>query len=110
MSESDKKKIADEKKKKQKAEEDLVKKWSNYQSEDDKALKDKISVLVEQIKENNQGVSDQALNSLINEVKSATTSMTSIPKPFRFLKDHYQDLVDFYETVPQSEFKVSAEN
>ena len=32
--------------------------------------------------------------------------MTSVPKPFKFLKDHYENLVKFYETAVDSDFKV----
>ena len=40
-------------------------------------------------------------------VRSATTAMTSVPKPFKFLKTHYQILVDHFNTVPDSPEKVS---
>lgn len=31
--------------------------------------------------------------------------MTSVPKPFKFLKDHYKSLVEFYEKLNTSYFK-----
>jgi 26S proteasome regulatory subunit N1 len=33
---------------------------------------------------------------LKKEVKEATTTMTSVPKPFKFLKEYYSKLVDYY--------------
>ena len=47
------------------------------------------------------------LNNLKTEVKQSTTSMTSIPKPFKFIKPHYQDLVKFYEELKSEKLKVS---
>lgn len=49
--------------------------------------------------------SPQSLELLKTEVRTATTSMTSVPKPFKFLKDHYQSLVDLYEKLEVSLFK-----
>lgn len=33
--------------------------------------------------------------------------MTSVPKPFKFLKTHYQALTDNFSTLPDSEYKVN---
>lgn len=38
-----------------------------------------------------------SLESLKKEVKESTTTMTSVPKPFKFLKVHYQSIYDFYQ-------------
>lgn len=39
------------------------------------------------------------------EVGSATSSMTSVPKPLKFLKPHYDGFKEFYESQPDSDFK-----
>jgi 26S proteasome regulatory subunit N1 len=39
-------------------------------------------------------------------VQSATTAMTSVPKPFKFLKTHYQPLVDHFNSKEDSQEKV----
>ena len=62
-------------------------------SEDDQALKDNIDNWVEAILEGNA----EALGKLDQEVRSATGTMTSLPKPFKFLYTHYQTLADFFE-------------
>ena len=54
-----------------------------------------------------EGVQLEHINSLKKEVKDSTTSMTSIPKPFKFIKPHYQDLVKFYEGLNSEKLKVS---
>jgi hypothetical protein len=40
------------------------------------------------------------------EIRSATSSMTSVPKPLKFLRPHYGALKSFFETMPESELKV----
>jgi hypothetical protein len=40
------------------------------------------------------------------EIVGATSSMTSIPKPLKYLIEHYKPLKEFYETVPLSAYKV----
>lgn len=44
-----------------------------------------------------------SLKELKNIVRSATTAMTSVPKPFKFLKTHYQLLIDHYNTKEDSQ-------
>ena len=41
-----------------------------------------------------QGV---ALDGIGKEIREATTSMTSVPKPLKFLRKHYAGLVDFFK-------------
>lgn len=40
-------------------------------------------------------------------VKSSTKTMTSVPKPFKFLKTHYQALKENYASIPDSKYKVT---
>jgi len=44
-----------------------------------------------------EGVRKNALVMLGSEIKSATSSMTSVPKPLKFLRPHYKKLVAFYD-------------
>lgn len=37
---------------------------------------------------------------LRREIRSATTSMTSVPKPLKFLRPHYQALKAMYQELP----------
>ncbi|KAI4378486.1 hypothetical protein MLD38_015959 [Melastoma candidum] len=39
------------------------------------------------------------------EIRSATSSMTSLPKPLKFLRPHYGTLKAYYETMPESDLK-----
>jgi len=81
-----------EKKKKKEAGDEL--------SEEDKALKEGLELavlrLVESTGETEVGVLKLALDHLAKEIKSATSSMTSVPKPLKFLRPHYDTLKNIY--------------
>jgi 26S proteasome regulatory subunit N1 len=55
---------------------------------EDKELKEKIDAHVERLLEGQFA----SLRELKHIVRSATTAMTSVPKPFKFLKTHYPSL------------------
>lgn len=57
------------------------------------------------IEADSEEVQLEHLNNLKKEVKESTTSMTSIPKPFKFIKPHYEDLVKFYEELKSEKLK-----
>lgn len=42
-----------------------------------------------------------ALETLSRELKAATSSMTSVPKPLKFLRPHMDRLVDRYNQLPE---------
>ncbi|CAD8085972.1 unnamed protein product [Paramecium primaurelia] len=70
-------------------------------SEQDLELKTRLEQYVEEIIQNNT----ESLEKLKTEVRTATTSMTSVPKPFKFLKESYGRLVEFYNGLETSRFK-----
>ena len=47
-----------------------------------------------------------ALESLRTLIKASTTSMTSVPKPLKFLRPHYDTLKAVYEKVTDRQVKV----
>jgi hypothetical protein len=47
-----------------------------------------------------------ALETLKTEIKSATSSMTAVPKPLKFLRPHYDLLKSVYEKLPEGDNKV----
>lgn len=85
------------KKKDQKQDQDLVN-LNLTQSIEDKELKEKIDGYCERLIQNEIN----SLKQLKNIVRSATTAMTSVPKPFKFLKSHYQTLVDHFNKKEDS--------
>ena len=46
-----------------------------------------------------------ALTHLMTEIRSATSSMTSVPKPLKFLRPHYATLKTTYTALPDGENK-----
>ncbi len=69
-------------------------------SEDDLALKEGLELAVTRLKEDDDSLHRPALDHLANEIKSSTSSMTSVPKPLKFLRPHYETLKTVYESWP----------
>ncbi|GMJ05521.1 26S PROTEASOME REGULATORY SUBUNIT S2 1A, 26S proteasome regulatory subunit S2 1A [Hibiscus trionum] len=82
---------------KKKEEEDL--------SEEDLALKQQLELYVERVQDSDPGLQKVALESMRHEIRTSTSSMTSVPKPLKFLRPHYGTLKTFYETMPESDLK-----
>ncbi|KAK4474032.1 hypothetical protein MN116_003345 [Schistosoma mekongi] len=68
-------------------------------SEEDKQLQDELNMLVERLEEPNKDLHKPALESMCTLIKSSTTSMTSVPKPLKFLMHHYAKIKSFYSTI-----------
>jgi 26S proteasome regulatory subunit N1 len=69
-------------------------------------LKDKLDLLLDQLV---SATSQQsALEQITQEVKGATTSMTSVPKPIKFLSQSYAKLKEIFEQIGEGAFKVSS--
>ncbi|XP_071735874.1 26S proteasome non-ATPase regulatory subunit 2 homolog A-like [Rutidosis leptorrhynchoides] len=88
----------DQKKKKdEKKDEDL--------SEEDLALKQQLELYVERVSDADLGLQKVALESMRQEIRTSTSSMTSVPKPLKFLRPHYPMLKSHYETMPESDLR-----
>ncbi|CAL5406589.1 unnamed protein product [Camellia sinensis] len=87
----------DPKKKDDKKDEDL--------SEEDLALKEQLELYVERVQDSNVGLQKVALESMRQEIRTSTSSMTSVPKPLKFLRPHYGTLKAYYETMADSELQ-----
>ncbi|TFK49449.1 26S proteasome regulatory complex non-ATPase subcomplex Rpn1 subunit [Heliocybe sulcata] len=74
-------------------------------SEEDLQLRNELEMLVERLKEPNTGLYRPALETLRTLIRTSTSSMTSVPKPLKFLRPHYPDLQTLFETWPASEDK-----
>ncbi|CAG8766649.1 978_t:CDS:2, partial [Racocetra fulgida] len=46
-----------------------------------------------------------ALESLRTLIRTSTSSMTSVPKPLKFLRPHYATVTEIYESWPESDNK-----
>lgn len=89
----------DPKEKKERPDEDL--------SEEDVALKEKLELLVTRAMDKESAIQKAALETIRTEIRSATSSMTSVPKPLKFLRPHFAPLKSYYaSTMPDGENKV----
>ena len=70
-------------------------------------LKEKLELLIERLSDRDSAQRDHALKEFKSEISGATTSMTSVPKPLKFLSPHYKKIVEIYEQQIDSEYKVS---
>jgi 26S proteasome regulatory subunit N1 len=50
---------------------------------------------------------DNALKQIKQEISGATRTMTSVPKPLKFLSPHYKTLVKLFEEQTDAQLKVS---
>jgi len=87
-----KKKLTKEEEEKKKAEEDL--------SEEDKQLKEELELCVTRLTETQENLWANALESMTSLIRASTTSMTSVPKPLKFMNPHYDAMKKAYEKIP----------
>ena len=53
-------------------------------------LKEKLELLIERLTDRDMAQKVFALKELKTEISGATSSMTSVPKPLKFLSPHYK--------------------
>ncbi|KAJ3139770.1 proteasome regulatory particle base subunit [Physocladia obscura] len=79
-----------------------------HPSEEDLTLKEELEMLVERLKEkSNPSLYKPALEALRSLIRTSTSSMTSVPKPLKFLRPHYYELQTLFESWPLGENKSS---
>lgn len=71
-------------------------------SPEDKLLLEGLELAVTRTKDADAGIVSMALEHLAKEIKSATASMTSVPKPLKFLRPHYEDLKSVFAAMPST--------
>lgn len=54
------------------------------------------------MKESDTSLYQPALESLRTLIRTATASMTSVPKPLKFLRPHYPELQELYDKWPST--------
>jgi len=78
-------------------------------SEEDRELKERLETCVSTVcnAENEAAVTIplrlKALDVIVTELRTATASMTSVPKPLKFLRPHFAVLKTLYETIAKDE-------
>nr|XP_023027493.1 26S proteasome non-ATPase regulatory subunit 2-like [Leptinotarsa decemlineata] len=77
----------------------------NELSDEDKLLQEELNLCVEKLQESDEKLYLPALHALGNNIRASTTSMTSVPKPLKFMKPHYETMKQAYEKVTNPEIK-----
>ncbi|KAJ8986255.1 hypothetical protein NQ317_009963 [Molorchus minor] len=80
-------------------------KSKNELSEEDKQLQDELNLCVERLQENDERLYLPALQALGNHIRASTTSMTSVPKPLKFMKPHYDTMKQIYKKIADADVK-----
>lgn len=67
-------------------------------SEEDQALKDGLELSLVRLEDpDDTSLHRQAIDFLINEIRTSTSSMTAVPKPLKFLRPHYERIKTIYQ-------------
>ncbi|KXJ92170.1 armadillo-type protein [Microdochium bolleyi] len=74
-------------------------------SEEDQQLKSELEMLVERLTESDASLYKPALEAIKTSIKTSTSSMTAVPKPLKFLRPHYETLVQRYEDWSEGDDK-----
>ena len=53
-----------------------------------------------------QAKRNEALDEIVKEVQAETTSLTTVPKPLKFLSKHYARICELHEQITDATFKV----
>ncbi|TVY80361.1 26S proteasome regulatory subunit rpn-1 [Lachnellula suecica] len=76
-------------------------------SEEDQQLKGELDMLVERLTESDTSLYKSAMEAIKESIKTSTSSMTAVPKPLKFLRPHYEPMIQLYEKWPAGEDKTS---
>ena len=68
-------------------------------SEEDKQLKEELDLCVTRLQEENATLYSGALQSLRTLIRASTTSMTSVPKPLKFMIPHYEAMKEAFDKL-----------
>ncbi|CAE8594993.1 unnamed protein product [Polarella glacialis] len=74
-------------------------------SEEDKVKKEELDLLALRAQDEDPGVAKMAIEAIVKELKEATGSMTSVPKPLKFLRSHYAPLIEHYTKMAAGPLK-----
>ena len=77
-----------------------------FKTEEDRQLKERLETLVKDLGKPNVEKATESLGKLKTLIREATSSMSQVPKPLKFLMPSYDDIKELYERSTGS-FKVS---
>uniref|UniRef100_A0AC34GUR2 26S proteasome non-ATPase regulatory subunit 2 n=1 Tax=Panagrolaimus sp. ES5 TaxID=591445 RepID=A0AC34GUR2_9BILA len=84
---------------------DLKEEKNNEMTEEDRKLQEDLELIVQRLIESNTDLYVPTLEMLKSIIRSSTTSMTSVPKPLKFLRPHYSKLKELQTSMPDGKWK-----
>ncbi|XP_039967167.1 26S proteasome non-ATPase regulatory subunit 2 [Bactrocera tryoni] len=72
-------------------------------SDEDQQLQDELEMLVNRLQEPDKSLYLPALEMLAKLIRASTTSMTSVPKPLKFMRPHYETMKTIYKQMPDQQ-------
>uniref|UniRef100_A0A915D0K5 26S proteasome non-ATPase regulatory subunit 2 n=1 Tax=Ditylenchus dipsaci TaxID=166011 RepID=A0A915D0K5_9BILA len=74
-------------------------------TEEDKKLQDDLNLLVLRLSEPDTNLHLPSLETMRSLIRASTTSMTSVPKPLKFMRPHYAKMKEIFETMAEDNTK-----
>ena len=74
-------------------------------SDEDKEYKFNLDTMINGLFDSEIEIRKNAFNMIKNEILTSTSSMTSIPRPLKFFRLHYDKLKEFYNSLIDLEYK-----
>ncbi|KAK6748810.1 hypothetical protein RB195_001437 [Necator americanus] len=68
-------------------------------TEEDKKLEEDLNMLVQRLCENDVSLYHPSLETMRTLIRASTTSMTSVPKPLKFMRPHYAKMKGVFEKM-----------
>jgi len=66
-------------------------------TDEDKALKEELELCVKRLGDSSEEIRLNSLTILRDRIRTATSSLTSVPKPLKMLRSHWSTIVDHFE-------------
>ncbi|CAI4221042.1 unnamed protein product [Auanema sp. JU1783] len=70
-------------------------------TEEDRKLEEDLNMLVQRLSESDQSLYQPSLESMRSLIRASTTSMTSVPKPLKFMRPHYQKMKEIFDKIAE---------
>ncbi|CAJ0930839.1 unnamed protein product, partial [Mesorhabditis belari] len=88
-----------------KAKKPLKEEKKDEMTEEDKKLEEDLGMLMQRLSEKDESLWKPSLDAMRNLIRASTTSMTSVPKPLKFMRPHYAKMKELHGAMPEGPVK-----
>uniref|UniRef100_A0A0M3HQ45 26S proteasome non-ATPase regulatory subunit 2 n=1 Tax=Ascaris lumbricoides TaxID=6252 RepID=A0A0M3HQ45_ASCLU len=74
-------------------------------TEEDRKLQEDLEMLVQRLSESDSSLYQPSLETLRSLIRASTTSMTSVPKPLKFMRPHYPKMKEVHAKMSEGPIK-----